>query len=264
MTQKPIDRLNFRRRVFETPAQQTAARYIVKRTVPSAEQEVGSTHFWHDPRDADMLRNEIKAIEYVRSHTTIPVPVVVTSFSDRNSVYMIQEYVEGTVNAGGTRLDPAAQDKIRAQLKGYIDQLHALTDLSFRSFVGAPFLPARLYRSRLPLEEANYPPATPSQPYVLCHGDLGWQNILIDPQTYEIKCIIDWEYAGFYPVELEGDLWQRQDPALGVPPPMSDVETTISALVKLAARDEQPSERRMVTAHMEDDQDEVEEDTMDQ
>jgi serine/threonine protein kinase len=251
--QRPIDELNCRRRVFEAPSHQSSSRYIIKRTVPLANLDkfgIGRK----DPRDADMLLNEVRAIEYVRKHTTIPVPTIITSFRDRDSIYMVQEYVEGAINAGGTRLNPEAHAKICAQLKGYVDQLHALTDPHFRSFVGASFLPARLLQSRLPLEEADYPPASPDQQYVLCHGDLGWQNILIDPQTCDIRCIIDWEYAGFYPVELEGD-WTRQCPSVALAEPASDVQQVVSLLYNLSARMGKPLAETAIGLRFEEDRD---------
>lgn len=39
--------------------------------------------------------------------------------------------------------------------------------------------------------------------YVFQHGDLAAQNILIDPQTLQVKALIDWEYAGFFPPGME-------------------------------------------------------------
>lgn len=41
----------------------------------------------------------------------------------------------------------------------------------------------------LPLDEAKY---------VFQHGDLAPHNIMIDPQTLQVKALIDWEYAGYF------------------------------------------------------------------
>jgi thiamine kinase-like enzyme len=35
---------------------------------------------------------------------------------------------------------------------------------------------------------------------------------LLDPETFEIKCVVDWEYAGFYPKEVESEYWRRPGP----------------------------------------------------
>lgn len=39
--------------------------------------------------------------------------------------------------------------------------------------------------------------------YVFQHGDIAAQNIIMDPQTLEVKALIDFEYAGFYPPGME-------------------------------------------------------------
>lgn len=46
--------------------------------------------------------------------------------------------------------------------------------------------------------------------FVLCHGDIGQHNILVDKNTFKIEAIIDWEYAGFFLKDFEIDLWKHQ------------------------------------------------------
>lgn len=36
--------------------------------------------------------------------------------------------------------------------------------------------------------------------------------MLLDPKTAKVKCLLDWEFAGFYPVEAEGEYWRRKGP----------------------------------------------------
>jgi hypothetical protein len=46
--------------------------------------------------------------------------------------------------------------------------------------------------------------------YVFQHGDLADHNIIMDPQTLEVRALVDWEYAGFFSAghgELVGDAW---------------------------------------------------------
>lgn len=45
-----------------------------------------------------------------------------------------------------------------------------------------------------PLNEAKY---------IFQHGDIAAHNILMDPQTLQVKALIDWEYAGFFPPGME-------------------------------------------------------------
>ncbi len=42
---------------------------------------------------------------------------------------------------------------------------------------------------------------------MFCHNDLSNRNILVDPTTFRITGIIDWEFAGYFPSEWELELW---------------------------------------------------------
>lgn len=46
----------------------------------------------------------------------------------------------------------------------------------------------------LPLEKPEY---------IFQHGDIAAQNIIMDPQTLQVKALIDWEYAGYFPPGME-------------------------------------------------------------
>lgn len=43
--------------------------------------------------------------------------------------------------------------------------------------------------------------------YVFCHTDLDRQNIMVDPETFRIVSILDWETAGFFPPSWELHYW---------------------------------------------------------
>ena len=45
--------------------------------------------------------------------------------------------------------------------------------------------------------------------YNFCHNDLSLQNVLIDPTSYEVLALIDWECSGFFPAEFEAPLWRN-------------------------------------------------------
>lgn len=44
---------------------------------------------------------------------------------------------------------------------------------------------------------------------MFCHNDLGQHNIFVDPYTFEITAIIDWEFAGYFTEEFEYPLWLK-------------------------------------------------------
>ena len=39
--------------------------------------------------------------------------------------------------------------------------------------------------------------------YVFCHNDLNIHNFMMDPETLTVKAVVDWEYSGYFPPELE-------------------------------------------------------------
>ena len=47
--------------------------------------------------------------------------------------------------------------------------------------------------------------------FVFCHNDLGQQNIFVDPTSFRIVGIIDWEFAGFFPPSFELPLWRATE-----------------------------------------------------
>ena len=44
--------------------------------------------------------------------------------------------------------------------------------------------------------------------YTLCHNDLARGNIVIHSDSFEVKYILDWEYAGFFPPGFEFLYWR--------------------------------------------------------
>lgn len=43
----------------------------------------------------------------------------------------------------------------------------------------------------------------------ISNDDLSRHNIIVDPETFEVKAIMDWESSGFYPAEFEAGNWVR-------------------------------------------------------
>ncbi|KAL8779375.1 MAG: hypothetical protein Q9203_001477 [Teloschistes exilis] len=65
---------------------------------------------------------------------------------------------------------------------------------------GAVFPPPRVS----PYDQRSWESRTSSTDrYVYCHNDLAFHNLFVDPETLEIEAVIDWEYSGFFPPELE-------------------------------------------------------------
>ena len=162
--------------------------------------------------------NEASALRFVKAHTTIPVPQVISSDWDR----ITMEYIEGqTLQQAWPVLTPDQRSAILDQLRDYIAQMRALggdhvgrldgqgvllPSIMMRS--GGPFNtvtelhdwlvrpPKRLRAQSMYWHEITTQLAA-DHPIVFTHGDLATRNILV--REGRIVAILDWEFAGWYP-----------------------------------------------------------------
>ncbi|WVW84732.1 hypothetical protein I302_106767 [Kwoniella bestiolae CBS 10118] len=208
--QPPINRITPRRRFLESRNPSTGGRIVIKRSTTPEEASIplnrAGTPAERTERSFSSLQNEALALGFLERYTKIPIPKVTAFFEDRSCLYLIQGYVEDAIPAIDTpsHLHP----HITRQLERYMSQIHNIRSETLHSFTKEVHLPARLISTKAILCNLQYP-QDPQSRYVLCHGDLGWQNVMVDPKTGDIKAIIDWEYSGFYPIEVEGDYWRR-------------------------------------------------------
>jgi hypothetical protein len=162
--------------------------------------------------------NEASVLRFIREHTTIPVPEVISSDWDR----VTMEYVDGqTLRQAWPILTPGQRSDILEQLRNYITQMQALGGLYLGRLDGqGVVVPSMMTRSTGPfgsLAEMHYwlvrpPKRLESQsiywhqittqlaadyPIVFTHGDIAARNILV--RDGRIVALLDWEFAGWYP-----------------------------------------------------------------
>lgn len=56
-------------------------------------------------------------------------------------------------------------------------------------------------------------PGTARETMCFCHNNLGQHGVMVDPETLEIKAIINWEFGGFWPVCFKRSVWKRAGPS---------------------------------------------------
>ncbi|WWC62619.1 uncharacterized protein I303_105216 [Kwoniella dejecticola CBS 10117] len=247
--QPQVNQTNDRRRFFESVSPSKGYRLFIKRSATEAEAKTeltkaGSCDNWYQ-RSFSTLQNEAYAISFVRKHTSIPVPTIFAIYEDRGCFYMIQEYVEGCVTA--LHCQSKFHAHIARQLTKYVGELHRLKSTTLRCFTPDLHFPARMQSTRTYLSTLKYP-EDPKKRYVLCHGDLGWQNVMVDPRTGDIKAIIDWEYAGFFPVEVEGVYWKRYGAASPRGSETMDTNEISALLFNLSANGCFPKDYRIISS----------------
>ncbi|CBX95109.1 hypothetical protein LEMA_P115240.1 [Plenodomus lingam JN3] len=153
----------------------TATTFTKTSRLPFKIQRLDGTSFvrsrsWNHER----ITNEAKALKLVLQQTSVPVPRLLDygTYPDGRR-YLTTEFIEGS------RLDtfPArhcSKPEGQKHTIASVDREGMLEDSA----------------SKLP-------------EYVFQHGDIAAQNIIMDSQTLQVKALIDLEYAGFYPPQME-------------------------------------------------------------
>ncbi|OAR02519.1 hypothetical protein LLEC1_01291 [Akanthomyces lecanii] len=162
------------------------------------------------PYVADRLKNEAAALQYLQKNTAIPVPEFLGLQTINGLVYLKMAWIPGAIElraVPAARMD-AAIAAVTAELEADIfPQLRNLR--SNRMGSADPELPIIPPRRFWDWKESRVWTSIPGE-YTFCHLDLDRQNILVDPKTYKIVAIIDWEMAGFFPPEWELELWKQK------------------------------------------------------
>ncbi|KAI8680669.1 Non-specific serine/threonine protein kinase [Fusarium sp. Ph1] len=162
------------------------------------------------------------ALRFVETHTTIPVPEVISSDWDRITI----EYIEGeTLKQAWPGLMDDQRSGILAQLRGYISQMRALGGiylgrldgqgvvvLSIMTRSGEPFAtiaelhgwlvkPPKRFKAQCMYWHQITTQLAVKSPIVFTHGDITARNILVCDGR--IVALLEWEYAGWYPEHWE-------------------------------------------------------------
>lgn len=161
--------------------------------------------FWAKER----LQNEAATILFLLQNTTIPVPtcrlfikdgVVQLEMERITTGVLLEEIDEVSRPAAVAAVDEQMEKSILPQLRSFRRNHIGSVDQSLPVFP-----PQRVYdRDRRAWEQIT----SETSCFVLCHNDLGPQNIFICPNTFQIVGIIDWEFAGYFPPYFELQLWR--------------------------------------------------------
>jgi tRNA A-37 threonylcarbamoyl transferase component Bud32 len=177
-------------------------------------------------RNHDRITNEARALDLVNQKTTIPVPRLLSHGTHPDGRrYLVTEFIEGVLldqfsgrgcsrperhkhtdsipcktcsdQAYSNALD-FIQGTVLPQLANLKSQNRGISGFvmppSWLSPDVQPPWRGKEYFKTLPLKVAEY---------VFQHGDIAAHNLIMDPQTLQVKALIDWEYAGFFPPGME-------------------------------------------------------------
>ncbi|KAL8728686.1 MAG: hypothetical protein Q9166_005250 [cf. Caloplaca sp. 2 TL-2023] len=169
----------------------------------------------------ERLENERNALNFIAQNTTIPVPRVLDwSVDEDGTASLTMETVGGRIMTDLLRDDDLTEEE-KATLKRNVEsfmqdvvlpQLGKLRSKSMGQLGGVLFMPPRIER----VHNASHPNGARAWPakqaaterYIYCHNDLATQNVVIHPDSLDVKCLIDWEYSGFFPPGFEFPYWR--------------------------------------------------------
>ncbi|KAG9254526.1 kinase-like domain-containing protein [Emericellopsis atlantica] len=184
---------------------------FIKRSLRPNEYRTGFRGL-HVPRlGKERLINEATSLRFIRQHTNIPVPTVYCHFEDDGAYDLITEYIEGV---SMSELLEEQKALVREELENHLATLKTLKACRLGGPSGIVIPPYRVLQhtemDHWRLRESRY------EAYVFCHNDLSQQNVIVDPHTFEIRGIIDWEYAGFFPPGFEYPFYRRLGPSSAI------------------------------------------------
>ncbi|KAK3903233.1 kinase-like domain-containing protein [Staphylotrichum tortipilum] len=142
----------------------------------------------------ERLRNEAATLKSVAANTTIPVPDCQLYTRDGLLHLEMARIVNGVLLLD---VEPGKRAAAVRAVDNYIGSVDAALPV---------FPPSRIYD----LDRRVWPRVSRDcDEFVLCHNDLAPQNIFVDPDTFRIVGIIDWEFAGYFPPSFELPLWKE-------------------------------------------------------
>jgi aminoglycoside phosphotransferase (APT) family kinase protein len=183
---------------------------FIKRSLRPHELRKTWTGRTHVPRlGRERLLNEAKALEFVASNTTIPVPKLHACFEDDKAVYLITEYIEGR---GMNELSDEEKLVVGEELESHLRQLHKLRSKTVGGLSEVTIPPYRL-QTVTDVDNWKVKPADTDE-YVFCHNDLSQHNVIVCHDSLKISAIVDWEYAGYWPERFEHRFYKRLGPSV--------------------------------------------------
>ncbi|KAF1347221.1 kinase-like protein [Lizonia empirigonia] len=155
----------------------------------------------------ERLQNEAATLKFIASRTSIPVPKFLGLYEENGLLHLKTE------RAAGIPLDDLASDTATKHVadclvSSILPQLRQLRHHTTGSIDATlPLIPP----SRITCNDKR--PSwsrkrSRNTDFVFCHNDLGQHNIFVDPDTFKITAIIDWEFAGYFTEEFEYPLWE--------------------------------------------------------
>ena len=191
---------------------------------------------------------EARNIRFLEKNTTIPIPKIVTEWSEGNRYFMVNERLGSeSLESAWPKMSSDERHRVAKQTADYLGQLRALQSPRIESVDGGPAYSSFLFPGdygapygplstdeELWAEFAKGLEKVPekavrrlqkqmpvSTPYTFTHGDLAIVNVTVENGNF--VGIIDWESSGYLPV-----WWEFTAAGIG----LSDDDTDWKAMLR--------------------------------
>ncbi|KAJ5609273.1 Aminoglycoside phosphotransferase [Penicillium herquei] len=181
-------------------------------------------------RNVDPPIYEAVTTTFVKENTSIPLPGIAKEWTDGTRHFILVERVPGeTLEKVWSKIPEEKREELAKETAEYLSQLRQfhspkmqsvdrqplhnaflfggdpdslhgpfsmqdeLWDAMVANFKDVPDEVAALWKERMPSPLL----------WTLAHADLTNCNIMVDPETFKLTAIIDWERSGYYPVWWE-------------------------------------------------------------
>lgn len=166
-------------------------------------------------------KNDAAILRFLRKETDIPLPPSECTFEDDGAFYFQTQYVEG-ISMKDLRLEE--KKTVARELEQHMATLKSLRS-DTPGVPGESLLcpPQRVTSNQWKINSC-WEPKKGNAEYVFCHNDLGQHNVIVDPNSLQIKAIIDWEFGGFWPEWFERPFWRRPGPSVALEGEEDDIQ----------------------------------------
>ncbi|KAF2241787.1 hypothetical protein BU26DRAFT_410664, partial [Trematosphaeria pertusa] len=173
------------------------------------------TRHWKTER----ILNEARAL-LLLAKTKIPVPKLIQCGDNDDGTTFLEMSREDGIELSEVGKACHMPGTVEHSHVGECENCKAIAQASAKDFIRSILLPelANLTSDTTGLDGFVIPPAwmletdtrskwepmTFSEPVLIfIHGDLGPSNLLMDPKTLTVKCVIDWEHSGYFLPEFQ-------------------------------------------------------------
>ena len=193
---------------------------LAKRQLYAHEKDTGQDGLIVDAAfSRERLENEKEALAFIAKNTNIPVPGLIEICPGVASLTM---EVKGGRMVGNLAKELYDGDKATLIMnintfmnEPVLPQLKKLRSKKLGPLGGVFSTSPRISKALCDrgIENSSWPTKDEgTECYVFCHNDLTEHNVVVNPNTLKVICLLGWEYSGYYPPDFESTFTTTSSP----------------------------------------------------